>query len=84
MGEKQIIPLTDEQFDRLWDAMETGRMMGKLLAGLVDQLAESAAKRERHAWDTVERLAGLDRGEYTFAVDWVQRVIIASPRCEES
>jgi len=68
------IPLTDDQYSRLWQDKVKTAAIGSVLAAMVNKLAEQVARDDEKFWDSVELLA--DAKQKFCKVDWINRCII--------
>lgn len=76
--DKRTIPLTDDQFDRLWRSKRQTDHIGEILAGSILKLAEEAAREEEKFWKTIARHAVAP--SRMCSVDWVNRCIVVDPK----
>ena len=76
--EKYSVPLTDDQFQRLWEDKQKHIATGRMLAATISHLAEIQALDDSLFWEVVSRLCGgvdFQRCE----IDWVNRCVIVNP-----
>jgi len=85
MTVEKIIPLTDDQFDRLHDDKRAIDMVGTVIAAAIAKASEEAARNERLFWGSVHRLAGIvyrDAGTKV-EVDWFNRCIVVKEETDK-
>ena len=71
---ERIVPLTDDQFDRLDEDRRKMDQVGIIVSSTIRKLAESLARDDRIFWQQVERLA--EARSRVCTVDWVNRCIV--------
>lgn len=79
MTERRI-PLTDEQFDRLWLEHETMETVSQVLADTVMIVAKEKAKKLKLFWESIRNLTGKDPANNSHTIDWVSREIIVKEK----
>jgi hypothetical protein len=79
---KRIVPLEDDQFDRLWQDYRARDLVTTTLANLIMELCERKAEQESDMWGTVYRLAGVDRTKEGVKIDWINRCIVVTERMQ--
>lgn len=81
MSERQI-PLTDEQYDLLWDDLHRAKNCAAILAAMTKILTDEISRREREAWESARRLASsveeADVHLGRLKIDWVSRCILVT------
>jgi hypothetical protein len=71
---KRVIDLKDQQYTQLKEAFDWANAVDDTLASLVSKMAEERAVNIRRAWDTVHRLAQIQKGELV-SIDWVNQCL---------
>ena len=77
-AETWTVPLTDDQYDRLWEERRKREMVDQTIANLVLELSERLARQEVEMWDTVYRLAGVNKHNRHIKIDWMNRCIVVT------
>ena len=68
-------PLTDDQFERLWDDHTTVKLIGETIGHAIVAASHEATKRERLMWGRVDELTGESRAKTVSKIDWLTRCI---------
>jgi hypothetical protein len=83
MSDKRTVPLTDDQFDRLWKERRCVDQLGEIIGIAIVQAAEEAAEKDVSFWNVVRKLAEAEKDDKV-VVDWVNREIVVKDKMESA
>ena len=75
MSDVRKYPLTDDQFERLWDESLTVKVIGETIGHAIVAASQEASRRERKMWDRIAALTGESRDKTVPKIDWINRCI---------
>lgn len=78
--ELRVIPLTDDQFERLEHDFKLSEEVGSIIAKAMKELACESITRQTNAWNEVFQLANVDLETEKCEVSWLRRAIIVRKR----
>lgn len=75
----KVVPLTDDQFDRLWRDHVRERSVGRVLGQAIAEATERLADMECEKWEAVRKMCGANDKD-GLTIDWANRCIRVSDR----
>lgn len=71
---QRTVPLTDDQFDRLWRDHVRERSVGRVLGQAIAEATDRLVDMECEKWEAIRKMCEAT-GEEQMTIDWASRCI---------
>lgn len=71
---KRTVPLTDDQYDKLWEDRKARDAVADIVGGAILSAAKKLAEQDKQFWVCVSRLTKTKPNEIN-SIDWLNRCV---------